>query len=345
LLSLMIMALAAPAAHSADHAVILQYHFFGEEHPVSTTVTLNRFRQHLEIIRDSGCHVLPLSRIIDHLREGRELPDMCVAISIDDAYRSVFNRALPVLEEFGYPATLFIPTGAVDNRLGGYMSWDQIREAKERGIEPASHGHSHKHLIRLRNESVKDWEKRVKQDILLSVERLEEELDGRIELFAYPYGEYCTRLKEIVGEMGLTAFGQHSGAVGRGSDFLALPRFPVSGPYSDLKSYRIKISSLPLPVESASPENPLIGPDVDAPLLRLDLGGGDYLQSTIACFVSGQGEAEIRWLDSDNGILEVKADNPVPIGRSRYNFTARHREMNRFYWYSHPWIKTDWIPE
>lgn len=341
ILAMAIITCSAGTALPAGHAVILQYHFFGDEHPPSTTVSMDIFRRHLEIIRETGCNVWPLGKVAGYLREGRELPDMCVAISIDDAYRSAYTRALPMLEDFGYPAALFIPAGAVDSGLSGYMSWDQIRDAMKRGIEPASHGYRHGYMIRrLEGESEREWEKRIKGDILLSLKRLKEELNTGIDLFAYPYGEYNNRLKEMVVELGLTAFGQQSGPAGTGSDFAALPRFPVSGIFSDPESFRIKLTSLPLPVESAVPDSPVIGPDDEPPALRLELGEGDYIISTLACYVSGQGRTEVEWIDRKKRLLRVKAEKPLPAGRSRYNFTVRHSRENRYFWYSHLWIKT-----
>lgn len=325
--------------HSADHAVIVQYHFFGREHPEPTTVSMDRFRTHLSILKEENCHVWPLSKVTDYLRSGRDLPDMCVAITIDDAYKSVLSKAVPLLEEFGYPATLFIPTAAVDAKLPGYMSWDQIREAMSRGIEPASHSHHHRYMVRrLEDETAEQWCGRVREDIVLSVSRLEKELGTEIGLFAYPYGEYNTRLRKITGELGLVAVGQHSGPVGRGSDFQALPRFPVSGRYSDPESFRVKISSLPFPLESADPESPLLDSGSNPPVLRIDFGEGDYIKSTLTCYVSGQGKREIKWIDRNELVLEVRAGDPLPAGRSRYNITARHINVNRYFWYSHLWI-------
>ena len=47
----------------------------------------------------------------------RERAGHCVAITFDDGHGSVLEHALPVLEEHGIPATLFINTGY----------WDQDR--------------------------------------------------------------------------------------------------------------------------------------------------------------------------------------------------------------------------
>jgi len=271
------------------HAVILQYHFFGEEHPPSTSVSIQRFKEHLDAIEETGCRVLPLKRIVSHLRAGKDLPDPCVAITIDDAYSSVYTGAFPLLKKREWPATVFVPTASVDGGMGGYMSWDQIRGMREAGIDFASHGHRHIYMLRrMEGESGRDWEARIRKDIEVSLDRLEAELGERPELFAYPYGEYNSRLKEIVKEMGLVGFGQHSGPVWPGSDFAALPRFPVSGPYSELGSFITKLRSLPLPVVEASPENPELGSG-DPPPVHLDGDPAEMLAPLAADGVVGTG--------------------------------------------------------
>ncbi len=328
-----------PVSGSGGHAVILQYHFFGEEYPPSTSVSIERFEDHLDAIEKADCRVWPLKKIVQRLREGDPLPDPCVAITIDDAYNSVYTGAFPLLRERGWPATVFVPTAAVDGGMGGYMSWDRIREMQREGIDFASHGHGHIYMLRrLEGESARAWEARIRKDIEVSLDRLESELGERPELFAYPYGEYNSRLKEIVEGMGLVGFGQHSGPVWQGSDFGALPRFPVSGPYSELGSFVTKLKSLPLPVKEAIPGNPGIESGDPPPVLRLKLATGDFTAESLACFVSGQGRVDIEWIDRQGLVLEAAAEKPLPEGRSRYNFTAVSREGGRYYWYSHPWF-------
>lgn len=325
--------------HAADHAVILQYHNFGSGLAPETSVTLERFKAQLEELKKNDSAVWPLSKIISNLREGKSLPDMCVAITIDDAYRSVYEKAYPLLLEYQFPATVFVATEGVDMNLETYLSWDQMREMSGSGITFASHSSSHAYLIRRKkDESPADWERRVREDITSSIERLESMLEEEVDFFAYPYGEYNLRLKKIITELDLVAFGQHSGAVWRGSDFAALPRFPVSGKYSEIKSFRVKIRSFPLPVISEQPESPIIKSGSKPPALRLKLKPGDYISSSIACYVSGQGKADINWIDRENNIIEVSAKDYLPKGRSRYNITAIDKDGSRYYWYSHLWI-------
>ncbi len=325
--------------NSPGHAVILQYHHFGEDTPPSTSVPLETFRQHLSYIERNGYTVWPVEKIVTHLKEGKEVPEKCVGITIDDAYESVYERAYPLLKKHGFPFTVFVPTEAAEKKYGISMTWEQMKEMTNHGATLSSHGHTHDYLVRRKKgETESEWKARVKQDIQKSLELLKKRLGSESGLFAYPYGEYNSALKQIVKDMNLIAFGQHSGAVWPGSDFAALPRFPMSAQYAEMNSFRTKIRSLPLPVISAEPSGPVLEEDNRKPVLKLELAPGDYSKGTMTCYASGQGRIEARWVGSEKKVLEVVADGPLPTGRSRYNCTARHKSENRYFWYSHPWL-------
>ena len=88
-----------PALPAADHAVVLQYHHVDSDTPASTSVTPSQFESHLKYLKEGGFTVWPLERIVGGLREGRELPEKCVGITMDDAYTSVYEKAFPLLTE------------------------------------------------------------------------------------------------------------------------------------------------------------------------------------------------------------------------------------------------------
>ncbi len=331
------LAWSAPVA-AAHHAVVLQYHHFGSDTPEVTSVKLATFEQHLKYLEENDFTVLPLWDIVTRLREGNPLPERTVAITIDDAFISVYTEAYPRLKKRGYPFTVFVPTQAVDRGAGGYMTWKQMKEMKRSGASFASHGHTHAHLLRRKeDESDEQWARRISDDIRLSIDRLQEELGSNPKLFAYPYGEYSIKLKHLVKELGLVGVGQHSGPIGTESDFLALPRFPMGGVYSMMEQFAVKVRTLPFSVTKEDPEDPVLPDGISKPVLRLTLKPGDYSDRTLACYLGG-GKLKVRWVDKENRVVEVSTETPLPQGRSRYNCTASHRDENRYFWYSHLWI-------
>ncbi len=86
---------AAPKDAVIPGAVILIYHRFGESRYPSTNIRLEQFEAHIEMLQKGGFSVLPLADIADALEGGGTLPDRAVAITIDDAFRSVRRLAAP----------------------------------------------------------------------------------------------------------------------------------------------------------------------------------------------------------------------------------------------------------
>jgi peptidoglycan/xylan/chitin deacetylase (PgdA/CDA1 family) len=72
-------------------------------------VTPAFLRRRFEILRDTGSAVLPLSDAAHRLREGT-LPARAVTLTFDDGFHNFTTAAVPLLEEFGYPATNYVST-------------------------------------------------------------------------------------------------------------------------------------------------------------------------------------------------------------------------------------------
>jgi len=339
-LAVLLFALSLSVAHAEERqAVIFMYHHFGVEQYPSTNVRLAQFEAHLDYIADHGYQVWPLQRVVAYLREDRPFPERVVVITVDDAYTSVYTEAYPRLRARGWPFTVFVATDGVDKGYTALMSWAQMREMREHGATFANHSASHDHLVRRhRGEDEAAWLARVRADVQRAQRRLQAELGEAPLLFAYPYGEYTTAIADLIADLGFTAFGQHSGPAGLGYDRRALPRFPMSERFAVMEDFRSKIASLALPLAAVEPWEPVIGAQ-NPPPLAVTVGEGPRRLDDLACYVSEQGRTPVTWVDRAARRFAVRAEAPLPLGRSRYNCTLPSAQRGRFYWYSHPWLR------
>lgn len=325
-----------PAATlAAEHATAFIYHRFGDGRYPSTNTTLTEFRAHLETLRRGNYAVLPLGEIVARLRDGRPLPERCVALTIDDAFRSFLSGAMPVLREFGYPATLFVNTGEV----GGpdYLNWAELRQVADAGVEIGNHSAAHGYLLdRLRGESAEQWRRRVKAEIQLAQDDLRRHLGIEARLFAYPYGEFSRELIEVVRELGFVgAVGQQSGPLGKGQELFALPRFPAGGSYGTLNEFRDRLRFKPLPLKVLAPADaPLLG--ANPPEWRVQV---DPLidPRTLRCYVDGK-TAAVRLVDAQRHEYLVRAPGALAGRRGKYTLTGTDRS-GQWYWYSQLWVR------
>lgn len=104
--------------------VILMYHRIAEEpfDPWGLAVTATRFRDQLRWLSRHRT-VLRLSEFVA-LHRSSELPNRAVAITMDDGYACSVDVAAPLLDEFGIPATVFLPASLIDH--GRPFWWDEL---------------------------------------------------------------------------------------------------------------------------------------------------------------------------------------------------------------------------
>jgi len=69
-------------------------------------------------------HVVTMSEIATHLREGSPLPKNALAVTIDDGGRDFLLSAYPVFKAYKIPVTLYLVSGFLDKKL--WLWWDQV---------------------------------------------------------------------------------------------------------------------------------------------------------------------------------------------------------------------------
>ncbi len=103
----------ASSAWRQRRLLILCYHGVSlrDEHEWDPAlfVTRDHLRHRFSLLREAGCEVLPLGEAVDRLYQG-SLPPRSVVLTFDDGGYNFFAAAAPLLEEFGYPATVYLTT-------------------------------------------------------------------------------------------------------------------------------------------------------------------------------------------------------------------------------------------
>lgn len=326
----------ASGARQEAHAFI--YHRFGDSRYPSTNIPLDQFEAQLRHLKATGSTVLPLGEVVRHLLAGIPLPPRTVTLTVDDAYTTFLDGAMPLLRRYGFPVTLFVSTDSVGR--AGYLSWEQLRGLVAEGVEIGNHGASHVYLLdRRRGETSVAWQQRIKDDILRCQQALQRKLGIAPQLFAYPFGEYSRELQQIVREFGfVAAAGQQSGIIGEYADHFALPRFPMGGSYATVAEMKSKLALHPLPVRMIEPLETLLGDD-NPPELVFEIVGDGIDVRQLRCFVNGQPTGIVRPDGQRPGRFRVRAAAPLAGRRDKYTLSAPGLQRGEWYWFTRLWVR------
>ena len=312
------------------------YHRFGEPRYPSTNISLEVFSAQLEYLKKENFQVLPLSQIARMVRAGEELPEKTVGLCIDDAFESFAQQAVPLLQNYAFPATLFVNTDAVGT--SGYLDWAQLKDVMAKGVEIGNHTASHAYLVEMEEgETQLQWKQRIRADIEKSKTALKNQLGIDPEIFAYTYGEYSPAVVDVIKEAGFrAAYAQQSGVIYDGSDIWTLPRFPMGGPYATLDGFLSKLKMTALKTVKLDPVDPVIR-DQNPPELRLTLADERIAQGAINCFAQGGNSCRVERDPDNKGEILITAEKPLASRRNKYTLTALGRD-GRWRWFSQLWI-------
>lgn len=158
--------------------------------PGDIDISPERFEQQL--------HWLARTKRVVRLEETlKQTRRAAIAITFDDGYRDNLTTALPLLEKFNLPMTLFVVAGFVDS--DGYLSGEDLQEiSSHQLITIGAHGLWHRHFNRLSHDEARF-------ELTESKRLLEETIKRPVDLMAWPYGECNAQLEQLAGECGYRA--------------------------------------------------------------------------------------------------------------------------------------------
>ncbi len=167
---------------------ILVYHNFSKKRSDKTAVSQDDFEAQMKYLKKNGYHVVSIDQLLDFIDYKEQLPEKSIVITFDDAWRSIFDVALPILIKYDFTATFFIYTDFIGG--GKAMTWKQIETLSKIGFDIQCQTKTHRNLaVPKKNESFKEYFESIEMEISYPKKLLKKKLNIDCNFLAYPYGE------------------------------------------------------------------------------------------------------------------------------------------------------------
>jgi peptidoglycan/xylan/chitin deacetylase (PgdA/CDA1 family) len=168
----------------ASGVTILAYHRVGAGTDSDVDLPVELFSEQMARLA-AGSRVVSLDDAVAMLRAPADAPPNPIVITFDDGTADFVDNAVPVLERFHLPATLYAATEFIDRAEpfwgdGAALTWVALAEATASGlIHVGSHTHTHRLLDRLAPDEIAS-------DLDRSIDLIGEHTGRRPDHFAYP---------------------------------------------------------------------------------------------------------------------------------------------------------------
>ena len=193
----------------ARSSLILAYHGVSNtsprEDPHNLLVSPERFRGQVELLLDAGFEFVTVATLARRAGGGTHPPGLA-ALSFDDGMEENHTVLLPILQQYGIPATVYVATGLIGSPNpwmaassgARMMTADELRSLAAAGIELGAHTVSHPDLSRMDRTACL-------REMVDSRQELERLTGGPVTTFAYPFCRYGEAALAAVAEAGFIA--------------------------------------------------------------------------------------------------------------------------------------------
>ena len=279
-------------------AHIFVYHRFEDNRHHSTNTSLKELKKEFEYFKIHNYKVVPIEKIIQKVKKKEDIPSNWVALTIDDSFKSFYDNGFALFKKYNYPFSLYVYVKATSKHYGDFMSWNEIKEVSKYGTI-GLHSYSHPRLLNLTNqEIIKDTKKAIKI--------FKKYMGYTPKIYAYPYGEYDNRIKNILKTFKFDAIlNQSVGTVDKNSDIFDIHRIALVGNVNIKHKLRYKTLDVKWLKPQAFPKDGIlkeIKAKVDSKIKKLKL------------YITGQGWKDIK---VNNGLVDEKMNIYLKNSRTR----------------------------
>lgn len=221
---------------------ILGYHRITDDPDDVYAADPGQFRRQMETLRKLDVELVRLDRALDLLEQPVEGRFVCV--TFDDGYRDVLEHGVPVLEELGIPATVFVVGDVLEGRIT--FSWhrdpvpaigvaDLPRLLESGLVDVQAHSMTHPRLTAV-------TEAELRREVAGAKAQLERHLPYEVTSFCYPAGLYTSRELDAVVAAGYRAAVTTRSGVNPGGESLGELRRTMIAWRDTLDDFELKLS-------------------------------------------------------------------------------------------------------
>lgn len=230
-----------------NKATILLYHQVGKS-PVKQTnldcyCLISEFEKQMKYLADSEFEVISLNKLLNLIKSKLDFKKNYVVLTFDDGCNQFSETAMPVLEKFGFPATIF----PVSGNMGDIARWpkytnpdlvivseSELKFISDKGIDIGAHSINHSKLSELSYEEALN-------EIVGSKKKIEEIIGKKVISFSFPHGNYNENSIQIIQKAGFKcAVTCESKSIKKQNNLFSLPRKYVTF-YDKIESFKQKL--------------------------------------------------------------------------------------------------------
>lgn len=216
---------------------VLMYHMIGvdkNDPDNPAVVTEAHFKEQMKFLKDNDFHPITLQQLYEYMVHNQAVPVRPVVLTFDDGYPDTYSVVMPIMKEYGFKSTVFIPTYDADK--GTRLNWKQIEEIQAAGMDIASHSYRHEPVDQMGGNTLSS-------ELQKSQDALKQHLGITNEFFCYPYGGDNAAAEAALKKFGIKlAFTMDPGWAHYGDNPYAVQRIWIGNPV-DIENFKQRVTT------------------------------------------------------------------------------------------------------
>lgn len=199
---------------------IVMYHSISNAKSNDYVISPQTLESDLKYIKDKGYTAVFVQQLIDFVNGKSDLPQKPIVITFDDGFYNNYKFALPLLQKYGFKATLSVVGSYMKLEEGikkrssvySYLNTQELNELKDSSIVEFGNHTWDMHRIKGRKgikkvsgETARTYKDKLMSDARKCHDYVQDACGVNMNVFTYPYGYYSAEAREILSGMGYEA--------------------------------------------------------------------------------------------------------------------------------------------